>query len=185
MNTVRRVVTGVDEEGRSVVVSDSAVSPLAARAMPGYAWHRLWSFDEPPLVPNDGRPGLAPAHFPPPDGVRFIVFTIPPRASASSGSLDAEAARELEEKFPGRAAHMESEQTGLHTTASIDFIYILSGEVWLELDDAKQVHLRAGDTVVQNGVRHAWRNYSDRPCSLVACLVGARRTEGLNSRNRA
>ena len=44
--------------------------------------------------------------------------------------------RSLEEKFPGRAAHMESDQTGLHTTATIDLIYILSGEVSLELDDA-------------------------------------------------
>ena len=177
MNKVRRVVTGVDEQGRSVVISDSAVSPLTARAVPGYAWHRLWSFDAPPVVPNDGRPMHAPAHFPPPEGVRFIVFTVPPRTTASAGSVDPEAARELEEKFPGRAAHMESDQTGLHTTATIDLIYILSGEVSLELDDGKEVHLRAGDTVVQNGVRHAWRNYSDHPCSLVACILGARKRE--------
>jgi quercetin dioxygenase-like cupin family protein len=72
---------------------------------------------------------------------------------------------------------MESDQTGLHTTATIDLIYILSGEVWLELDDGKEVHLRAGDTVVQNGVRHAWRNHSDQPCSLVACILGARKRE--------
>ena len=177
MNNVRRVVTGVDEQGRSVVISDSAVSPLTARAVPGYAWHRLWSFDEPPVVPNDGRAMHAPAHFPPPDGVRFIVFTVPPRATAPAGSADPEAMRELEEKFPGRAAHMENDQTGLHTTATIDLIYILSGEVSLELDDGKEVHLRAGDTVVQNGVRHAWRNYSDHPCSLVACILGVRKRE--------
>ena len=164
----------MNERGRSVVISDSPVSPLTARAVPGYAWHRLWSFDAPPAVPNDGRPMHAPAHFPPPDGVRFIVFTVPPRATAAE-SVDPEAARELEERFPGRAAHMESDQAGLHTTASIDLIYILSGEVWLELDDGNEVHLRAGDTVVQNGVRHAWRNHSDGPCSLVAVLVGARR----------
>jgi mannose-6-phosphate isomerase-like protein (cupin superfamily) len=178
MNNVRRVVTGLDEQGRSVVISDSAVSPLTARAVPGYAWHRLWSFDASPVVPNDGRPSHAPAHFPPPEGVRFIVFTVPPRATPSAGGVDPEAAQELEEKFPGRAAHMESDQTGLHTTATIDLIYILSGEVSLELDGGKEVHLRAGDTVVQNGVRHAWRNYSDRPCSLVACILGARRREG-------
>ena len=177
MNNVRRVVTGVDEQGRSVVISDSPVSPLTARAVPGYAWHRLWSFDRPPAVPNDGQPMHAPAHFPPPDGVRFIVFTVPPRATAAAESVDPEAARELEEKFPGRAAHMESDQTGLHTTATIDLIYILSGEVSLELDDGKEVHLRAGDAVVQNGVRHAWRNYSDHPCSLVACILGARKRE--------
>jgi mannose-6-phosphate isomerase-like protein (cupin superfamily) len=156
MKNVRRVVTGLDEQGRSVVISDSAVSPLTARAVPGYAWHRLWSFDAQPVVPNDGRPMPAPAHFPPPDGVRFIVFTVPPRTTAAAGSTGPEAAQELEEKFPGRAAHMESDQTGLHTTATIDLIFILSGEVSLELDDGKEVHLRAGDTVVQNGVRHAW-----------------------------
>jgi uncharacterized cupin superfamily protein len=178
MNNVRRVVTGLDEQGRSVVISDAAVPPLTARAVPGYAWHRLWSFDEPPVVPNDGRPMHAPAHFPPPDGIRFIVFTVPPRATAAAESVDPEAARELEEKFPGRAAHMESDQTGLHTTVTIDLIYILSGEVSLELDDGMEVHLAAGDTVVQNGVRHAWRNYSDRPCSLVACILGARKREG-------
>ncbi len=176
MQTIRRVVTGVDEQGRSVVVSDSTVSPLTARAVPGYAWHRLWSLDERPLVPNDGRPAPAPAHFPLLDGVRFIVFTVPPHETAPAEILDSEtAARELEENFPGRAAHMESDQTGLHTTATVDLIYILSGEVWLELDDEKEVHLRSGETVVQNGVRHAWRNRSDRPCSLVACLLGARK----------
>jgi hypothetical protein len=177
MKNVRRVVTGVDEQGRSVVISDSAVSPLTARAVPGYAWHRLWSFDEPPVVPNDGRPMHAPAHFPPADGVRFIVFTVPPRTTAAAESVDPEAARELEEKFPGRAAHMEKDQTGLHTTVTIDLIYTRSGVVSLELDDVMEVHRRAGDTVVQNGVRHAWRNHSDRPCSLVACILGARKRE--------
>ena len=32
-----------------------------------------------------------------------------------------------------------------------------------------------GDTVVQNGTRHAWRNKGRKPCRLVFCLVGAHR----------
>jgi quercetin dioxygenase-like cupin family protein len=55
------------------------------------------------------------------------------------------------------------------------FEYVLSGEVWLELDDGKEVHLRAGDVVVQNGTRHAWRNKNTEPCRLVICLIGANR----------
>ena len=39
----------------------------------------------------------------------------------------------------------------MHTTDTIDFEVVLDGEVWLELDDGVEVHLRAGDTVVQNG----------------------------------
>jgi quercetin dioxygenase-like cupin family protein len=82
---------------------------------------------------------------------------------------------ELEEKLPGMAEHMEPDNPGMHTTDTIDFEYIISGEVWLELDNGEEVHLKAGDTVVQNGTRHAWRNKSNDPCRLVACLIGANR----------
>ena len=53
---------------------------------------------------------------------------------------------------------MEPDAPGMHTTATIDFEVVLEGEVWLELDDGEEVHLRVGDCVVQNGTRHAWRN---------------------------
>jgi quercetin dioxygenase-like cupin family protein len=53
---------------------------------------------------------------------------------------------------------------------------IVSGELWLELDDGELRHLRAGDIVIQNGTRHAWRNRSDSPAVMLAVLVGARRT---------
>jgi quercetin dioxygenase-like cupin family protein len=49
------------------------------------------------------------------------------------------------------------------------------GEVDLELDAGETVRLRAGDTVVQNGARHAWHNRGTVPCVLVVCLVGASR----------
>jgi quercetin dioxygenase-like cupin family protein len=68
---------------------------------------------------------------------------------------------------------MESHQTGLHTTATIDFIYVAEGEIWLELDDKKEIHLKTGDSLVQNGVRHAWRNHGTKPCTLVVTIVGA------------
>ena len=65
---------------------------------------------------------------------------------------------------------------GMHTTATIDFEVVLDGEIWLELDDGVEVHLRAGDTVVQNGTRHAWRNHGDTrraasPCSSSAPIT--------------
>jgi quercetin dioxygenase-like cupin family protein len=127
-------------------------------------------------VPNDGAPQPAADHFPPPLGVRFTVFTVPPAGAEPVADLDPRAARqELDEKFPGRSKHMERDQAGLHTTASIDFIYVVSGEIGLELDDGREIRLRAGDTVVQNGVRHAWRNHSDQPCTMVICLLGAER----------
>lgn len=170
----RRIVTGLDANGKSSVISDLEVDARTAAAVPGYGWHRLWSWDETPLVPNDGTEPHGPDHFPPFGGVRFIAFTVPPGSVAAPSDLDQDAAmRELEEKFPGRAAHMESHQTGLHTTATIDFIYVADGEIWLELDDKQEVHLETGDTLIQNGVRHAWRNHGAKPCTLIVTIVGA------------
>lgn len=174
----RLIVTGLDAEGKSSVVSDNRVEPRTAAAVPGYGWHRLWNWDEAPTVPNDGVEPSGPGHFAPPGGVRFIAFTVPPGTTPAPEDLDpVAAAAELEEKFPGRAAHMESHQTGLHTTDTVDFIYVAEGEIWLELDDEKEIHLKTGDTLVQNGVRHAWRNHGTEPCTLIVTIVGASRSE--------
>jgi len=173
----RLISTGVDENGKSIVVSDVKVEPRTAAAVPGYGWHRLWSMDQIPLAPNDGIEPGGPAHFPGLGGLRFIAFTIPPGTVKAPADLNTEAAmQELEEKFPGRAAHMESHQAGLHTTSTIDFIYVADGEIWLELDDQKEVHLKTGDSLIQNGTRHAWRNHGWKPCTLVVTIVGANRT---------
>jgi quercetin dioxygenase-like cupin family protein len=64
----------------------------------------------------------------------------------------------------------------MHTTDTIDYEVVISGEVWLELDDGAEVHLHPGDTVVQNGTRHAWHNKTDEPCVLAVALIGARRS---------
>ena len=65
---------------------------------------------------------------------------------------------------PLRLTQREREVLGL--------ICVLSGEIWLELDDG-EIHLRPGDCVVQNGTRHAWRNRSGAPCSMAIVLIGA------------
>ena len=71
--------------------------------------------------------------------------------------------------------HLEMENLGMHTTDTVDYEFVISGEVVLELDDGAEVTLRPGDTVVQNGTRHAWRNRTDKPAVLVVVLVGAKR----------
>ena len=85
-------------------------------------------------------------------------------------------AAEMRETRPGRVEVLEPDHPGMHTTHTVDFDLVVSGEVWLELDDGAEVHLRAGDGVVQNGTRHAWRNRSDQPCVIAVALVGAART---------
>lgn len=173
---VRRVVTGHTSDGKATVASDTEVDAITLGLLPGMEFCRLWGADEAPTFPDDGSPRSGAAYFPPVGGFRFGLFTVAPDSVAMPKDLDMELAiAEIEEKLPGVAAHLEADNPGIHTTDTIDFQYVLSGEVWLELDDGKEVHLRAGDTVVQNGTRHAWRNKHTEPCQLVFCLIGARR----------
>jgi len=61
----------------------------------------------------------------------------------------------------------------MHTTDTIDFEVVLDGTIILELDDGAQVTLNLGDTVVQNGTRHRWKNPGDEPARLALFIVGA------------
>ena len=171
---VRRVVTGHDGNGKAVFVSDEKVAPLQPRLLPGSEFHRLWGGDEAPKFPDDGSQPSGRNFFPPIGGYRFLWFTLPPAGAAASESLDPEAvAAEMEEKLPGLVSYMEPDAPGMHTTDTIDFEVVLKGEVWLELDDGAEVHLKPGDTVVQNGTRHAWHNKGSEPAVLAAFIVGA------------
>ena len=173
---VRRVVTGHMSDGKSMVVSDTEVEAITLDLLPGYEFHRLWGADTVPVFPDDGSPRSARNYFPPVGGFRFGLFTIPPQSSAVPKDIDVQSAfKEMEEKLPGMVAHMEADNPGMHTTDTIDFDYVISGEVSLELDDGNEVFLRAGDTIVQNGTRHAWRNRGSEPCRLAVCLIGAHR----------
>ncbi|MCC6390589.1 MAG: cupin domain-containing protein [Bryobacterales bacterium] len=175
---MRCVVTGHNEAGKSVFLSDRALPPVTLSLLPGFEFHRMWGCDEVPALPVRAE-GLPPReYFPSRQGFRFGFFTIPPHTERSVAAVDIGAAfAELREKLPGMAEVLEFDHPGMHTTDTVDYDVVLSGEAWLELDDGAEVHLRAGDCVVQNGTRHAWHNRSGENCVIAVCLVGARRGE--------
>jgi quercetin dioxygenase-like cupin family protein len=82
---------------------------------------------------------------------------------------------ELHQKLPGLAEVLEPDDSGMHTTDTVDFDVVISGEIYLEQDDGSEVLLKAGDCVVQNGTRHAWRNRSAANCVVAVTLLGASR----------
>ena len=65
----------------------------------------------------------------------------------------------------------------MHTTDTIDYGIVLSGEIWLEVDDGEETRLRQHDVVIQNGTRHAWRNKSSAPATAAFVLIGVERKE--------
>ena len=171
---VRRVVTGHDGAGKAVFVSDERVTPVAPAIMPGSEFHRLWGGDEAPSFPDDGSMPAHTTYFPPVGGFRFGFFTLPPAGQEPPEGLDVEAAMaDFEAQMPGMLSHMEPDDPGMHTTATIDFEVVLAGEVVLELDDGATVRLGPGDTVVQNGTRHRWSNPGDVPATLAVFICGA------------
>jgi hypothetical protein len=143
---------------------------------PGWEFHRLWGADQAPTFPDDGAPTPQPTYFPPLGGYRFAVFTVPPPTPPPEGIDLAAAREEMEEKLPQLMSWMEPDNPGMHTTDTIDFEVVLSGELVLELDDGAETTLRKGDTVVQNGTRHRWRNEGTEAAVVAVFLVGARRS---------
>jgi mannose-6-phosphate isomerase-like protein (cupin superfamily) len=82
---------------------------------------------------------------------------------------------EIQDKLHRMINVLEPGGAGMHRTDTVDFNLIVSGKVWLELDDGVEVLLEAGDCIVQNGARHRWRNTSSEPCVMAVAQIGAER----------
>ena len=71
----------------------------------------------------------------------------------------------------------------MHRTRSIDYALVLEGEIDMLLDDS-EVHLKAGDVLIQLGTNHAWVNNSDKPCRIAFVLIDAKEPAGVEARRR-
>jgi mannose-6-phosphate isomerase-like protein (cupin superfamily) len=172
---IRRVVTGTTPSG-AAVVSDERVAPITVGLIPGGEFHAIWGSDTRPSLPTDGQKPDAKGWFPPAGGFRFGLVTLGPDSVELPSDFDLFAGiAELAQNLPGMAEVIEPDQPGMHTTDTVDYVVILSGEVWLELDNGRQHLVRAGDVIVQNGTRHAWRNKTNQPCTMAVALLGAPR----------
>lgn len=176
---IRRVVAGANPQGRAAVLSDGVAPRIVElRSLPGFSAALLWSTDSPPAV-GQGVPvdRSETASFVPAAGeTRLMMVTFPPDAVMTRPEFDAAAfGQEFAASVPGLAETFEPEHPGMHTTDSIDYDVVLDGEITLELDDGVEVVLRQQDVAVQHGNRHAWRNKSDRPATMLFVLVGAAR----------
>jgi quercetin dioxygenase-like cupin family protein len=60
-----------------------------------------------------------------------------------------------------------------HRTDSLDYAVVLSGEIDMALDGS-EVHLQAGDVIVQRGTIHNWINRGTEPCVIAFVLIAAR-----------
>ena len=181
---VRRVVTGHDDQGSAVVLSDGALPHVTRPALqPGLAFHEIWNTAAMPVPVAATEPEPTDRHrdtAPPAQGTIIRFVDIPPEG-ADGPSFDAAQAEELfgavglaenaKHTIPGRHPLM-------HRTESVDYGIVLSGQIVLLLDDAEVV-LNPGDVVVQRGTIHAWANRSDAICRMAFILVDGAFDPGL------
>ena len=149
----RRIVTGHDVSGRSVVLSD-APTPRTLDIGTA-AFHEIWITAETPapIAATEPEPTERPVRTPPPaDGVT-VRFT---------------------EMAPGAESPM-------HRTETVDVGVVLEGETWLLLDDGSETRVGVGDAVVQRATNHAWANRSDRPVRMLFVLIDGIVTDELRA----
>jgi quercetin dioxygenase-like cupin family protein len=139
----RRIVTGHDASGKSVVLSDGP-SPKTLDVGTA-AFHEIWLTDHTPvrIGASEPEPTARPVRTPPPANGVNVRFT---------------------EMAPGAESPM-------HRTETVDVGIVLDGETWLLLDDGSETRVGVGDAVVQRGTNHAWANRTDRPVRMVFVMI--------------
>jgi len=143
--TIRRVVTGHDENGRAIVSIDESVKNVAQT-----------------------RPGAEAA----------VIWTSEGFPVDNHGSADTSGRKVGSTLDNGTVFRVVSFGPGVtprnHHTDSIDYGTVISGEIDMELDDGRSVHLKAGDVLVQRGTIHNWVNKGTAPCVIAFAQVAAK-----------
>jgi mannose-6-phosphate isomerase-like protein (cupin superfamily) len=172
---VRRVVTGHDENGKAIVLSDGLVERVYSNPVrPGHRSSDIWETHAMPvkISREEADPVAVVTRFLSPLGVKIRISELEP---------EPESVRNLD---PGKAAqwykdsgHPASSSFGkggrhplLHRTETIDYAVVLEGQMTLVMDD-KEIVLNAGDVVVQRGTNHAWSNRSSKRVRMLYILI--------------
>ena len=173
---VRTVVTGHDAQGRSLVASDSLAGPDSPNTYvpnhdPNVCLTNIWTFASVPTSAVDEPIGsskftLKPAQ----GGAIFRYLELPPESTRRYDGID-EYFRNMD-AGGDQAQGAKKRHPAMHKTRTVDVLVVLTGEVWLLLDEG-EVLCRQGDFIVQRATNHAWSNRTDKPCSLALILVDA------------
>ncbi len=174
IKTFRRVVTGLNAQGRSVIVSDETMTDAYERPeWPGCGVTSAWSAGAVP-VDNTTMP-KAIAGFPVANGVSLMIMEIAPESEldAMSPEQRARALEPVARGFPQAIEIDTSKSPAMHATDTMDMLIMLQGELVAIVDDG-EVTLKPFDVLIQRGVNHGWINRSDKPAIIAATVIDAK-----------
>lgn len=169
---MRRVITGDDASGDSIVIIDGP--PSAANGEPNVGglfdiWHDKASGPLDPKIHADLGPErcvLSPSG----GNVKVRWFVIQPRPEGMPVEVMNQLTRERFREFDAED-HLtdQSKHPAMHRTATIDVICLLQGEVDLILDSGR-TRINPGQIVIQRGTSHGWEAHGG-PALLLAVLI--------------
>ena len=170
---MRRIITGHNSEGKSVVKIDGPPSRSVGEEVGGL--FEIWNTNGSSIDSTDSidRADIDIVLSPTPGGSNFRYFRINPTPQGISAEMLEELAAQA---FRSIGAEHERVDTTrhptMHKTKTNDYIILLEGDVTLLLDD-DEVKLQPFDVVVQRGTNHAWINNGSEPALLIAVLIDA------------
>ena len=145
---IRRVVTGSDADGRSVIAIDD--NPPARSVGTGEDARiivDIWATVSMSATSSEST-----------------------SASSSPTGLGPNATEiRVVELAPGSRREM-------HRTDTVDYGLVLSGELYVVLEQGETL-LRSGDIIVQRGTNHAWHNRSDAPTRIAFINMSGQTTD--------
>lgn len=170
---IRRVVTTIDENDKAVVLFDSENPHVMKRPGRPNTSSLLWVTDGAPadISGMRDRAAVTIGTSPPPNGSVFRIVDYPP-VTPEMEAVD-KSARMSELAHEPEIRGLPPSHPFMHRTRTIDYAIILSGEIDMMLDDS-QIHLKAGDVLVQQGTNHAWINRGAEICRIAFVLVDAK-----------
>jgi mannose-6-phosphate isomerase-like protein (cupin superfamily) len=172
---VRRIVTGHDASGKAIVLMDGTNPHRVVRALTGTVNNLMWMAESTPAEMSGdidraaGKGGVAP----PKGGSVFRIVDFPPTTDEEIAKFDPQF---LSKQIPHEGHHSskdrESSHPFMHRTCSLDYAVVIVGEIDMKLDDS-EIHLKAGDVLIQQGTNHAWINRSGKTCRVAFILIDA------------
>jgi mannose-6-phosphate isomerase-like protein (cupin superfamily) len=172
LKEVRRVITSHDASGKAIALIDDLTPNKNQRPGSDTISRLIWMTDQAPadMTGTQDRGAVKTGIAPPPKGSICRTVDFPPEGDISKLSNDAMQSHLGPEHASPKA--WPPRHPSMHRTRTIDYAIVLEGEIDMLLDDS-EVHLKAGDILVQQGTNHAWVNRGTETCRICFVLIDA------------
>lgn len=161
---VRRIVTGENESGRSLILSDGPALNVALPEHSPMVAQVLWATGDGAAAGDEPAPAGHIFGFHSDGGSILRIVDFPPDEDCDpdkvSTFLDDNEVRDR-----NTPRHF-----WFHKTPSLDYAIVLEGEIYAMLDEGETL-MRRGDVLIQRATNHSWSNRSDKICRMAFVLI--------------